>query len=72
MFFSQKYENIVSISSLFFFKSIKIFAKEKKKLKKKNRAAPKEQSSMTINTVFFTKTRTFYCYLTHLFSQSLS
>lgn len=67
MFFSQKYENIISIFSLFFLKSIKIFAKEEKR-EKKNRAAMKEKSSVTKNTVFFTKTwRTFNCYVTYPF-----
>lgn len=32
--FPQKYENTISISSLFFWKSIKIFAKEEKRKKR--------------------------------------
>lgn len=42
-FFSPKYENIISIFSLFFWKSIKIFTKEEKKKKKEHSSHKREE-----------------------------
>lgn len=66
-FISPKYENIVSISSLFFLKSIKIMAKEEKNKKRTEQSKKKKALWQQILPFSQKHEGPYTVYLTHRF-----